>query len=134
MNSAAKDIANILDGESALGLTLGTDLFHSWMPDSPDALVVVYDNPGGPPMLTYKKSTSNYYYSSVSVQARDVNVDDAYASIFAIFDFLHASSSIVEAGTYYALIKALNDPQELHRDQNDRIVMFVNFEVQRRTN
>ena len=134
MNSTATDIATLLDGDTSLGLTIGTDLFTGRMPDQPADCVVVYDNPGDAPMLTYKKATSNYFYSSVSVRIRNTNYTAGWTQIFAILEFLHASSQDVIDGTYYALIKAMNDPQVLHWDDNDRVLMFVNFEVQRREN
>ena len=132
MNSTAKDITTILDGESVLGLTYTTDLFFSRMPSEPADCVVVYDTPGAPPQLTYQKSTSNYYYSGVSVSVRNTSYEGAYAQLFAIMEFLHAQSQITVGTTYYALIKAVNDPQLLEFDENDRVVMFVNFDVQRR--
>ena len=132
MNSTATDIATLLDGDTSLGLTLGTDLFVGRMPDQPANCVVVYDNPGDAPMLTYKKATSNYFYSSVSVRIRNTNYESGWAQMFAILEFLHASSQDTIGMTYYALIKAMNDPQVLHWDDNDRVLMVVNFEVQRR--
>jgi hypothetical protein len=136
MNSTAKDIATLLDGDSSLGLTLGTDLFYSRRPTEPaggeDNVVTVYDNPGSPPLLTYQKSTSNYFFSSVTVQVRNQDYDTGYAIMDSILTFLHASSNIVIGTTYYALIRALNDPQVLKWDDNDRVIFFINFEVQRR--
>lgn len=132
MNSTAEDIANILNNESSLGLTLVTDLFYNRMPDEPSIVVTVYDNPGGPPALTMQKDTSDYYFSSISVQVRDNIYDDGWDSIFAVFEFLHGHSMVIEGGTYYALIKALDNPQVLHYDENDRPTFVVNFEVQRR--
>ena len=132
MNSAAKDIVSILNGESSLGLTSGTDLFYSRMPDSPDKCVTCFDTPSRSPMMTYKQLTSKYYYSGVSVWARDIAYDNAYSTLQAILEFLHANWNITVGSTYYALIKALNEPQVLNYDKNDRIIMMVNFDVQRR--
>lgn len=132
MESTAKDIVTILDGESSLGLTSAVDLFYARMNDTPDNCVVVVDTPGGPPALTNQRNTSNYYYSGVTVWVRGTKYNTAYDTLFAILEFLHAQSQITVGTTYYALIKAVNDPQLLHYDENDRPVLFVNFEVQRR--
>ena len=132
MESTAKDIATILDGESSLGLTLATDLFYARIVPKPDDCVIVMDTPGGPPQLTTQKNTSDYYYSGVTVYVRSTKYDTAYASLFAILEYLHAQSQITVGTTYYALIKAVNDPQLLHYDENDRPLLFINFEVQRR--
>ena len=134
MNSTATDIATLLDGDTSLGLTLETDLFVGRMPNEPDDCVVVYDNPGGAPMLTLDKATSNYFYSSVYVRIRNIKYAPGWEQMFDILEFLHASSQDVVGTTYYALIKAMNDPQVLHWDDNERVIMFINFEVQRRDN
>ena len=132
MESTAKDILTILAGEASLDLEGTRNLFFSRMPNTPDACVVVYDTPGGPPALTNQKNTSNYYYSGISVMVRDTKYEDAYNLLFKILEFLHGSSQITIGTTYYALIKAVNDPQLLHFDENDRSVLFVNFDIQRR--
>ena len=132
MISAAKDITTILTGESSLGLTYATDLFFARMPDDPSDCVVAYDNPGSPPQLTYKKATSDYFYSSVSIQVRNTSYEGAWNQMFAILNYLHAESNITVGTTLYTLIKALNEPQLLHYDDNDRPVMVVNFDIQRR--
>ncbi len=134
MNSTAVDISTILAADTTLALTEATDLYISRFPDNPDECVLIVDNPGNPPLLTLSKSTSDYFNSSVNIQARAIDYTTAWDQLFAIIEFLHASSNIVEAGTYYALIRALGDPQLLHYDKNDRVVVHVNFEVQRRDN
>lgn len=132
MESTAKDIVTMLEGESSLGLTKGTDLFYSRMNNSPDDVVVVFDTPGAPPLLTYQKNTSNYHYTGVSIQVRNTKYNDAYALMQQILEYLHGESNITVGTTLYTIIKAINDPQVLHYDENDRPIMFVNFEIQRR--
>lgn len=136
MNPASKDIAQFLNGETALGLTLGTDLSYGRMNNSPEVCVTVLDNPGGAPMLTYDKNTSDYYYSSVCVQVRDVKYADGWSTMYDIVKFLHGLHSLnsIDNATNYALIRAMNDPQVLWWDEKDRVVFFVNFEVQRKPN
>ena len=136
MNPASKDIAQYLAGESSLGLVLGTSLFYARMPDSPDDCVTVMDNPGDAPMLTYDKATSNYYYSSVSVRVRNTDYAAGWAVIFAILTFLHGlgQQNSVDASSYYGVVKAMNDPQVLYWDNNDRVTFFINFEIQRKPN
>lgn len=136
MNPAGKDIANILQDLSSLGLTLATDLFYGRMPDGAnlDNIVAVIDNPGDAPQLTLQKTTSGYKFSSVSIQVRNVDYDDGYEVINDIIDYLHGLSGVVESGTLYTLVKAMADPQVLEFDENDRVIFMVNFEVQRRIN
>lgn len=132
MISTAKDIVNIIGGETSLALTPGTDLFFSRMPDTPDSCVVVFDLAAGSPMLTMKQDTSNYYFTGVSIQVRATKYDEAWNQAFDIMQFLHAESNITVVDTYYALIKAESDPSLLEYDQHERPVIFVNFEIQRR--
>jgi hypothetical protein len=133
MNPASKDIVTLLSNQSSLALTLATDLFFSRMPDQPDDCVAIIDNPGGPPLLALKKLTNNYHYSSVSVQVRNTSYSEGWEVINNIWQFLHGHSDETIDGTYYTLIRAMNDPQVLAYDQNDRVIFLVNFEVQRRS-
>lgn len=134
MNPTSKDIAKIIEDSGLFTLDQGHNLFYSRLPSQPQNCVAVADNPGGEPMLTLDKDTSDYYYSSVTVYVRDVSYDEGYTLVFQIMQYLHAQSQIVIGTTYYALIRALSDPQLFGYDDNDRPVFLVNFEVQRRTN
>ena len=139
MNPTSKDIAGMLDGESSLGLTLLTDLFYSTLPPEKAGIVgadivSVMDNGGDEPMLQLLKADSDYYFPAVNVQVRNTDHDSGYAQIFAIYQFLHGTTAVVVGSTYYALIKAISDPQLLHKDENSRYVFVVNFNVQRRSN
>jgi hypothetical protein len=136
MNAPSKDIANILNDETSVGLTLATDLFYARMPDGVtlDNCVSVMDNPGNPVGLTLQKSTSNYFKSSVTVYVRDLIYDDAYEQAYAILTYLHGLHNVVEDGTLYMLFKAVNEPQLLYFDENKRTVMIINFEVHRKPN
>ena len=137
MNSPSKDIAQLLASDSSLGLTVDTDLFYQYMPAEKAGvvgadIVTVIDNAGGPPMLQFDKTKSDYYYPQVSVQVRNIDQDAGYAQIFAIFQYLHGSSQITLNGTDYVLIKAVSDPQLLHIDENQRRLFVCSFDIQRR--
>lgn len=132
MNPASKDIATLLSQQSSLALTLATDLFFSRMPDQPDDCVAIMDNPGDPPLLAQTKLTKNYYYSSVSIWVRNTTYENGWDQIHNIVEFLHGHSDETIDGTFYALFRALNDPQVLMYDENERVIFIVNFEVQRR--
>ena len=131
MNSASQDIVDILVDESSLGLTLLTDLFGNRMPNDPIDCTVVYDLPGGPPMLALRKAFSDYYYSSISVQVRNSSYSNGYSLIHDIFKYLHGLHGIPKNATQYHLIKAMDDPSILRYDENDRPIFVVNFEIQR---
>lgn len=134
MNPASKDIADFLNDDTALGLTLATDLFYGRMPDSPDDCITVFDNPGDGPSLTLDKATSDYYYSSVSIRARNTDYATGWAQMFNILEYLHGLGQLnaIDNSSYYGVIKAMNDPQVLYWDENDRVIFFINFEIQRK--
>lgn len=134
MNPPAQDIAKLLSDDAGLGLTLGTDLFVGRIPPSPDSCVTVFDNAGSEPILFSKKVTNNYYRPSVSVWSRAVDYSSAYSRLFEIMGILHGTNHITINNTFYTLIRAMNDIQVLHWDENDRVVMLINFEIQRRNN
>jgi len=133
MNPSSKDIAEIME-VSTLALTPGTDLFRFRMPPTPQDCVVVLDISGNEPMVQLSKDRSDYYYSAVSIQVRNIDYLTGYGIALDIFQFLHGTAHIIINDTYYSLIKAMADPQLLHYDGNDRAVFVINFEVQRRTN
>jgi hypothetical protein len=132
MNPASKDIATLLNGESSIGLALGTDLFYSKIPSSPQNCVSIFDNIGSAPMLTLKKETSDYLFSSVNVQVRNTNYDNGYSVIKGIFDYLHGLHGLVIVGTEYLLIRAIDEPGLLAYDNNERPIFSVNFEIHRK--
>lgn len=132
MNSPARDIVDILDGESSLGLIKGTDLFYNRMAGTKADIVVVYDIPGNAPLLTLQKSTSDYFFPGVSIQVRDVDHDTAYSTADSIRNFLHGLSATTINSTLYMLVKAIDDIQLMKYDENDRPVLVMNFETQRR--
>lgn len=136
MNAPCIDIAQFLSDESALGLTMATNLFYGRFPDNPNECVAVFDNPGDPPMLTLKKETSAYFYSSISVRVRSLEYATGWQQAHNIVEFLHGLSQLNsnDNSTYYAVITAKNDPQVLYWDKNDRVIFFVNFEIQRKPN
>ena len=53
MNPASVDIATLLGDASLPALTLGTDLYVSEMPDTPDLCVATFDIPGQDPEVNY---------------------------------------------------------------------------------
>ena len=134
MNPPSKDIADFLVAEAPLGLAFITNLFFARMNDKVDNCVAVLDNPGDPPMLTYDKATSDYYYSSVCVQVRDADYTTGYTRMFNIMKFLHGLHQLpsVDDSAYYGVVKAMNEPQVLYWDEKERVYFFVNFDIQRK--
>jgi hypothetical protein len=132
MNPASKDIATYLAQEIP-GLVLGTNLFYSRSPEL-DYTVTIMDNSGTAPLLGQRKwGGNNYHYSSVAVYVKNQKYDIAWAMINDIVQLLHGEGNIIIGGTFYALIKAMEDPSVFVYDDNNRAILLVNFEIQRRS-
>lgn len=130
MNAPATDIVALLDGASALGLTQGTDLFISVLPESPDAAVAAFDYSGEDPEWNVE-----YWRPSVQVRVRGAREDyeTAYQLAIAIRNYLMASHNTVVNGTKYIIIGAKGDIHYLGRDANARPELSLNFSIHRTT-
>lgn len=131
MNSASEDIKDMLDGESSLGLTYGTDLFIGKEPSTPDNCVTIFDTSSFPPMRAVDP-TVKYYYSSVQIRVRNKRYLDGYAVARNIFDSLHNRAQEMWNGTLYTVIQAAGEPALLDWDGNNRPRFIINFNMNRR--
>jgi len=129
MNTSAQDIKIILDGDSSLGLTFGTDLFIGLMPDTPDECVAVTDTGGLEP------APGPYYYPTVQLLVRaGVGL---YATVsdlaYTILDKLHEYCGQPDSSSYYYTgIWATGDPVFIGTDEKNRPLFALNFRIQRR--
>jgi len=130
MNSSAEDIATILETSSAgTGLTVGTDLFVSREPDTPDAVVSVFDTGGGEP----SSGIERYDFPTVQVRVRGDKMDyeNAYVTMESIKTALHKYANQTVNGTKYIAIWASSDIFSLGYDENDRPLLTLNFRIHR---
>ncbi len=134
MLAASYDIVQLLSDDITIDLTENVDLFYSRMPGTPQNCVAIYDNAGPSPMLQYVKSRSNYFYENISIRARATSYTIVMLQMQTLMTYLHGRSQDVVNDTYYALMKAINTPHLLHHDENDRPVLIMNFEIQRKPN
>lgn len=128
MNAPSKDIKQMLTNDS--------NVDHASYPISIGKLsetlancTSVIDVPGGPPQLTM--DVAKYEFPSIQVKVRCSNYSNGYAYISSIVDSLHGRANEPFSGTYYSLIRCLNGPGFLERD-NQRIIFVANFNIQRR--
>jgi hypothetical protein len=131
MNAPCKDIATYLAQEMP-SLVLGTNLFYSRSPEL-DYTVTIMDNHGDGPLLMQRKLNNTYHYSSVTVYVKHAKYDTAWALANEIVQVLHGIGNFEIGGTFYALIRALSAPQVFVYDDNNRVILLVNFEIQRRS-
>lgn len=104
--------------------TVGTDIFLGLMPDEPDSCIALFEYAGSPPDLHW-----NGEYPGLQVRVRDKSYAAARAKIGEVMEQLHGLHEQMLSGTRYLLIKARGSPEVLKRDANNRVELFVNFEV-----
>jgi len=104
--------------------TLGADLFLGLMPDQPDNCVVLFEYAGSPPDLHWPGE-----YPGLQVRVRNKSYKAARTKIGEVMTSLHGLHEIVLGGTRYLLVKARGSPEVLKRDNNNRVELFVNFEI-----
>ena len=146
------DIGNYLQAQG-VG-TSGTDMFLGLMPDQPDNCIALFEYAGSPPDLHW-----NGEYPGLQVRVRDKSYAAARTKIGEIMAELHGlyeqtlgvvtddegdegvgeddskgdgekvGEPTPATGTRYLLIKARGSPEILKRDNNNRVELFVNFEI-----
>ena len=130
MNMPSDDIKDMLESESSLGLTFGTNLFIGEEPHSPDNCVTIFDTYGLPPQITF--GGERYYRPAIQVRIRNNSYSDGWEEAHGIMEFLHGKGQETWNGTLYSLIQASGEPSLLDRDKNSRARFVVNFNIQRR--
>lgn len=127
-NPPSVDIKDVI--ENATSLTFGTNLFISTMPSEPDNSVCLYDTGGFPQeQYAYEKPTiqikirNNSYLNGYN-QARDLKY------LLSTGDY---NSSDIN-GTRYILIKNTSDVLYLGKDDNNRFLFTINFQIHRSGN
>jgi len=131
--SVAKDIAQILDDD--LDAELGVDLFISQMPESPNAVIAVYETGGG----AYD-AMSELHSAGISVRARAVDYEAAYIAICDVADVLAPigdenyfqtglNVGVTVNGTNYLRVKPESEPYPVGRDSQERVEFAQNFTV-----
>ncbi|MFA6336265.1 MAG: minor capsid protein [Bacteroidales bacterium] len=131
MNATSIDIKDILEAESNLGLLFGQNLFVAKQPALPNNTVVIFDTPGSPPMLTLTPG-ENYFYDAVQIRIRDKDYLTGYQLAYMIMTSLHGRAQETWNDTLYSVIYCSSGPALLEWDSNNRAVIVINFEVQRR--
>lgn len=115
----SKDIATLL--ADTLG-TLGTDIFYSNQPDSPDSCITVLDTGG-------LESDRYLPHAEVTFQVivRNVHYDTAETKANSIVDILHKKKHSTIGGEYHYYIFLLTEPVSLGRDEKGRDEISINF-------
>lgn len=140
MNPSSVDVKDMLEAESALALTFGTDLFIGSEPTSPDNCVTIYDTPGRAPhsglnrtpaAASARTNAGKYFYPAVQVRVRNNAYVTGWGMAHDIKDALHNRAHETWGGSRYSLVVCSIEPHFLQWDENRRAVFVVNFDLQR---
>ena len=88
MNASSIDIKDMLEAESSLDLTFGTDLYVGIEPLKPNNTVTIFDTYGRPPQLLLS-SSGIYEYPAVQIRVRNTDYRNGWNLIMKIRDSLH---------------------------------------------
>lgn len=126
MNAASRDIKDRLVAQG-IGV-YGTTIFLGFMPDSPDKCICISDGPPLSPELNYE-----WERPGLQILCRNkiglYEECEAYAR--SIYDILHGQNNLTINSTVYKLIKATQTPFYVGKDDSNRPVFSMNFEIQR---
>lgn len=131
MNIVSEDIKDMLVAETALGLTLATNLFIGSEERTPRNSVTILDAPGAAPQLTFTKG-ENYHYTSIQIRVRNGDYTTGWNLIEEIKTSLHGRAQETWNGTLYSVIYCSSGPAHLDWDENGNARFIVNFNIQRR--
>lgn len=131
MNPGSEDVKDMLEAESSLGLTHLTNLFISREPTTPSNCVTLYDTQGRPPQLTLNRD-EKYYYEGLQIRVRNKDYSTGWALIRAIQNSLHGRALETWNETVYTLIFVTSGPALIGYDESNRVILTINFELQRR--
>jgi hypothetical protein len=115
------DIANFIVAKVA-GLTLGTNLFKSFLPDSPDDVVGIFDTGGAEPDHDLPTGDPTF-----QILVRSTDYATAHNLMQSIVDELHQKMNSTIGSTYYYYIFLMGEPGHIGRDKKNRDEFSVNF-------
>lgn len=120
---------------NAIG-AVGTSIFLSQLPDSPDAAVGVFEYPGRPSDKTFGTTIvcENARFQILVRSARE-GTANAYSTARTkaenIRNLLDGAGNLTLSGTVYLYIEALQPPFFLEKDANGRNIIACNFEARK---
>lgn len=133
MNAASIHIKDILSSPEAgeLGLVFGTTLFIGREPAKPDNCATIYDYAGKPPALAVD-GTVGYEYPAVQIRVRNLSYFEGMNLVYKIQRYLHGMANKTIEGTLYGAIYCSSGPAFLDWDNNNRVRLIINYQIQRR--
>lgn len=132
MNNPAYDIVDILEGISSLALTAGTYLFENEEPSKPDDCVTIYDtSPYRAAYLSLDTDDKVLEFPSIQVRIRNTSASAASSQAWNIKSELHGLTNQSQGGALYLGMWISSGPFSIGKDENNRSLYTVNFELVR---
>lgn len=119
----------IADKLAILGLgVVGTSIFIGMMPDHPDELIAVMETGGSAPTFGFSTPGLKFETPNVQVIVRGERGDYSAPrdTIQTAFRGLATVQGQYLGPSYYHMIRPIQSPFMLHRDQNERPVFIFN--------
>ena len=118
-----------------VGTALGTDVFTGYLPASPDVVVCLFEYGSLPvePALGVDGTQIRYEYPRVQILTRGVKLD--YAGPWAVNKSARKAMLKIQgstlSGVYYIAAIPESGPMFLRRDDNDRVEIVSNYQVEK---
>lgn len=120
--------------EDQLVGTVGTDIYYSFMPDTPDVSISLYEAPSDDSVHTFGQGT-DAFADSLSLQIRARCSANDYPSgrnkIELAIRALDKLANVTLDGAYYYRIQKSSGPFVIDKDSQDRQILAANFDVYR---
>lgn len=122
------DIGGYVNDNTAF--TLGTDLFLSLLPESPDNGVVLIENTGVAPIFTQGSTNlPKLERPEIQVLVRHTSYATGRANAETVYRLLTQVTNATINGNLYQRIEAIASPALMERDVNRRVIFTTNFNV-----
>ena len=111
--------------------TVGTDIFKSRMPDTPDKALAIIEYEGLPGSYIQEQQFAAWEKPRLQVRARATDYVTAEAFILLAYRAIDTIRNVTLSGVKYLMGQPLQAPFLLERDANERTVMCFNAEFWR---
>ncbi len=114
----------MLDDIAGYLQNVATPIYKGTMPDTPDDCIGLFEYAGEPISLDWRGESPN-----LQVMVRNKSYEQGRLTIANIQRALHGVNNKDINGTRYLLIRALQSPEHLGRDENNRCEFVQNFQI-----
>lgn len=114
---------------AAASLTVGTNLFKSLLPDSPDECTAIYEFAGSQPIFSMSQDLPAIEQPRIQVVCRSVSYATARSRMETIWQSLCGIRDETVNGVAYLCVMPLGSPEQGGRDSAQRERVTTTFQV-----